>query len=191
MDPLPILFFSSPSEWWDWLHENHAGENGLWLKLAKKNSGLVSVSYMDAVETALCWGWIDGQKKAFDDQCWIQRFTPRKPRSIWSQINKEKALRLIAENAMQPAGMKAIEAAKKSGMWDNAYAPASTITIPKDLARAFKKNPAAHAHFKTLNSQNRFAILHRIQKVKKEETRAKKITEFIELLEQGGFIYPK
>ncbi|MDQ6804857.1 MAG: hypothetical protein M3065_07785, partial [Actinomycetota bacterium] len=148
---LPIVSVASASEWEQWLDEHHAAAAGVWLKLAKKNSPLPSVSQAEAVEVALCFGWIDGQAASHDDTSWLQRFTPRRPRSKWSRINREKALRLIEEGRMRPAGLKQVELAKNDGRWDAAYEPQSAATVPEDLATALEQSPAAAEFFATLN----------------------------------------
>ena len=186
----PRLTFATQSEWEAWLEINGSTSPGLWLRLAKKSAEQPTVTYAQALETALCHGWIDGQKQPEDQHHWLQRFTPRTARSIWSKINKEKAEALIAAERMRPAGLTAVERAKLNGRWDAAYASASTSTVPDDLQQALDANPNAKAFFATLNSQNRYAILFRIQNVKRAETRARKIAQFIEMLSNGEKIHP-
>lgn len=187
---LPILLFENQPAFENWLKLNAAESQGVWLRFAKKGSGIASVSYAEALESALCYGWIDSQAKSYDDKTWIQRFTPRGKRSIWSKINTEKAEQLIASGRMTPAGLKAIEIAKQNGNWDNAYAPQSVASPPEDFAAALEQNANAKAFFETLNSQNRFAILFRIKNAKKPETRANRIQQFITMLEKGEKLYP-
>jgi uncharacterized protein YdeI (YjbR/CyaY-like superfamily) len=187
---LPILSIESKRKWSGWLAKEHARSSGVWLKIARKDAGIASVSYEEALDVALCYGWIDGQKKGFDDQYWLQKFTPRGPKSIWSKINTEKAERLIASGEMQPAGLKAIELARQDGRWEKAYAGQKTISVPEDFQAALDKNKKAKAFFGTLNSVNRYAILFRIQNAKKPETRARKIQQFVEMLERGEKIHP-
>jgi len=187
---LPILPFASPQKWADWLTKQHDKSAGVWLKLAKKDSGIASVTYEKALEAALCYGWIDGQKKGFDDKYWLQKFTQRGPKSIWSKINTVKAEKLIASGEMKPAGLKAIEAAKKDGRWDAAYDSQKNISVPEDFESALNKNKKAKAFFTTLNSANRYAILFRIQTAKKAETREKRIQQFVEMLERNEKLYP-
>ena len=187
---LPIILIENQPAFEDWLKNNAESSAGVWLRFAKKGSGVASVTYDEAVESALCYGWIDSQAKSDDDKTWIQRFTPRGKRSIWSKINTEKAEALIAAGRMTPAGMKAIETAKQNGNWDKAYAPQSAASPPEDFLSALEQNAGAKAFFETLNSQNRFAILFRIQNAKKPETRANRIQQFIAMLEKGEKIYP-
>ena len=186
---LPILPFANKKKWTDWLVKQHDKSAGVWLKLAKKDSGIASVTYEEALDVALCYGWIDGQKKGFDDKYWLQKFTPRGSKSIWSKINKEKAERLIASGEMKPTGLKSIEAAKRDGRWDAAYASQKNISVPEDFQVALDKNKRAKAFFATLNSVNRYAILFRIHNAKKAETRARRIQQFVEMLERGEKIH--
>jgi uncharacterized protein YdeI (YjbR/CyaY-like superfamily) len=187
---LPIILFEDQAAWAAWLEQNHADSRGLWLRHAKKAADLSSVSYAEALDTALCYGWIDGQKKSYDDSSWLQKWTPRGTKSIWSKINREKALKLIESGAMQPAGMTQVERAKQDGRWDAAYDSHSTATVPDDFQAALDSNPEAKAFFATLNSTNRYAILFRIQTAKKAETRARRIGEFIGMLERKEKLYP-
>jgi len=182
---LPILPFENKKKWADWLARQHDKSTGLWLKLAKKNSGIPSITYDEALEVALCYGWIDGQKGSFDEQYWLQKFTPRGPKSIWSKINTEKAETLITSGKMNPAGLRAIEAAKKDGRWEAAYASQKNISIPEDFQAALDKNQKARIFFATLKSAERYSFLFRIQTAKKPETRAKRIRQFIEMLEKS------
>lgn len=186
----PIVLFETTNEWNAWLRKNHAKASGLWMRLAKKNSGVRSITYFEALDVALCHGWIDGLKKSYDELIWIQRFTPRGPRSGWSRINREKAMALIEADLMLPAGLAAIEQAKANGNWERAYEPASTATVPPDLQAALNKNKKAKAFFATLKGSNRFAILHRTQTAKLPATRAKRIATFVAMLERGEVIYP-
>ena len=187
---LPILSFASKKKWADWLARQHDKSSGVWLKLAKKGSEIPSVTYDEAVEVALCYGWIDGQKKGFDDKYWLQKFTPRGPKSIWSKINTEKAQKLMKSGAMRPAGLKAIEAAKQDGRWDAAYESPKNISVPDDFQAALDKNAKAKAFFTTLNSVNRYAILFRIHNVKSAEARTKRIQQFVGMLEKGEKLHP-
>lgn len=189
-DDLPIIAFATQRDWEAWLEEHHADAPGIWLKIAKKETGVSSVTYAEAVESALCYGWIDGQKAAFDDRYWLQRFTPRRPKSIWSRVNRDKATALIAEGRMQPAGLRHVDLAKGDGRWEAAYQSQRTITVPDDFATALAGNPQAREFFDTLDSANRYAILWRIQTAKKPETRAARIETFIEMLSKGEKIHP-
>jgi uncharacterized protein YdeI (YjbR/CyaY-like superfamily) len=187
---LPVLAFQSRGEWATWLADNHTRSGGIWLKLAKKGAGTNTVSYADALEVALCFGWIDGQKGRLDTQYWLQRFTPRTPRSKWSRINRDRATALIASGDMAPAGMQEIEAAQADGRWDDAYEGQRTITIPPDLQAELDKNSEAKAFFASLDSRNRYAILYRIQDAKKPETRARRIKTFVAMLTEHKLIHP-
>lgn len=186
---LPILPFANKKEWKSWLAKQHDKSSGVWLKLAKKDAEMPTVTYEEALDVALCYGWIDGQKKGFDDQYWLQKFTRRGPKSIWSKINTEKAEKLIASREMKPSGLKAIESAKQDGRWEKAYAGQKTITIPDDFQAALDENKQAKAFFGALNSVNRYAILFRIHNAKKPETRTKRIQQFVEMLEKGEKLY--
>jgi uncharacterized protein YdeI (YjbR/CyaY-like superfamily) len=186
----PIRRFASRDAWSKWLAKNHGKSAGIWLRVAKKGSGLQSVSYPDALEVSLCYGWIDGQKRPENQRTWLQRFLPRSPASLWSKINREKALALIASGEMKPAGLAAIENAKKNGRWDAAYDSPSKATVPADFQAALNANPCARAFFDTLDRRNRYAVLWRIQNVKRAETRARKIRQFIEMLEREEKLHP-
>lgn len=186
----PILTFATQAEWEAWLATHGSTAPGAWLRIAKKSAPERTVSYAEALESALCHGWIDGQKKAEDEHMWRQRFTRRTARSIWSSVNKAKAEALIAAGKMHPAGLQEVERARQDGRWDAAYAPASTATVPEDLQRALDADPAASAFFATLDRQNRYAILFRIQNVKKAETRARKIAQFVQMLSRGEKLHP-
>ena len=187
---LPILPFATRGAWEAWLDEHHAASEGLWLKIAKKGSGIETVSYPEALEVALCYGWIDGQKASFDDRYWLQRFTPRRSRSKWSKVNRQKATELIERGAMKPAGLREVERAKADGRWDAAYDAQSTATVPDDLRRELENNDAAREFFQTLNSANRYAILYQIGDAKKPETRARRIEKFVAMLAERKKLYP-
>jgi len=187
---LPIVAFGSQQEWERWLAEHHATSKGVWLKIAKKDAGVETVSYAEALESALCYGWIDGQKRPYDDQFWLQRFTPRSPRSKWSRINRDKALALVEQGRMKPAGQAQIEQARRDGRWDAAYEAQSRAEVPDDLQRALDEHPAAQAFFATLDSRNRYAILYRLQDAKKPETRARRLDQFVAMLDEGKKLYP-
>src|ERR1700722_11855852 len=185
----PARLFKSKHDWAAWLEKNHRKSTGLWLRLAKKGSRLRSVTYQEALQVALCYGWIDGQKRPENDETWLQRFVSRSSMSIWSKINREKALALIASGEMKAAGLEAIENAKKNGRWDAAYDSPSKAIVPSDFQAALDANPRAAAFFKTLDGANRYAVLWRIQTVKKAETRERKIVQFIEMLERKEKIH--
>jgi uncharacterized protein YdeI (YjbR/CyaY-like superfamily) len=179
---LPTMPFESQKDWEKWLHENHATSEGLWLKLAKSGSGIATVTYAQALEVALCYGWIDGQKGSLDERYWLQRFTPRRARSKWSKVNREKIATLIEQGRMQPAGLREVELAKADGRWDAAYDSQKNATVPEDLQRELEKNPKALKFFASLDSANRYAILFRLHDAKKPETRARRITRFVTML---------
>ncbi len=187
---LPILHFSSAQGWEEWLSVYHAQPHGVWLKHAKKGAAVASVSYAEALDAALCYGWIDGQKKSYDDQFWLQKYTPRRPRSVWSKANTDKATQLIAAGRMQPAGQREVDAAKSDGRWDAAYAGQRTQTVPADLRAALDRNPAASAFFETLNSVNRYAIYYRLETARKPETRQARIEKFIAMLAAHETLHP-
>lgn len=187
---LPILLFANRQEWAGWLDSHHADSPGLWLRLAKKASGMTSVTYDEAVEVALCYGWIDGQKKSLDAVSWLQKFTRRTPKSIWSKVNTEKAQRLIEEGKMKPAGLRQVELAKQDGRWAAAYEPQSTSVVPADLQAALEGNAAAMNFFATLDSRNRYAILFRIQSARRPDTRARRIEQFVAMLANQDRLYP-
>jgi uncharacterized protein YdeI (YjbR/CyaY-like superfamily) len=187
---LPVLPFASKREWESWLRRNHAKVDGVWMKFAKKASGIPTVSYEEALDVALCYGWIDGQGKGLDETHYLQRWTPRRAKSVWSKRNTAKALRLIAEGKMKPSGLREIERAKSDGRWDAAYDSPSNASVPDDLAKALKRNTKARKFFDTLSGQDRYAILHRIQTARKPETRARRIEQFVEMLTDRRTLYP-
>jgi uncharacterized protein YdeI (YjbR/CyaY-like superfamily) len=189
-DLYPTLAFESQVTWEAWLAENQADSKGLWLKIAKKENGLPSVNYAEALDSALCYGWIDGQKAAMDNQYWLQKFTPRGRKSGWSKVNCQKAEALIASGKMQPAGLRQVEAAKADGRWEAAYESQRTISVPEDLQAELDKHPAARAFFETLDSANRYAVLYRVTTAKKPETRAAKIIKLVEMLERHEKLHP-
>jgi uncharacterized protein YdeI (YjbR/CyaY-like superfamily) len=178
---LPTIAFETPRAFADWLAKNHA-TSGVWIKFAKAASGIPSVRYAEALEAALCWGWIDGQSQSLDKTWYLQKFTPRAKRSIWSKINCARATALIEAGKMKPAGLAEVERAKQDGRWERAYDSPSRATVPDDLAVALAKNARAKAFFESLDSRNRYAILHRTQTAKKPETRARRIAEFVKML---------
>jgi uncharacterized protein YdeI (YjbR/CyaY-like superfamily) len=186
---LPVLAFRNRESFEEWLDRQPADAAGAWLKLRKKSAGAPGLTKAQAIDAALCHGWIDGQLDKYDDQYWLVRFTPRKARSKWSQVNKRRATELIAEGRMRPSGLAQIEAAKADGRWAAAYAPASSATVPADLQHALDANPKAAKFFATLKGANRYAILYRIGSVKRPETRARKIAEYVAMLERGETIH--
>jgi len=186
---LPVKLFKSQDAWAKWLETNHAKSPGIWMRIAKKDGGLTSVNYADALDVALCHGWIDGQKRPLDEASWLQRFTPRGARSMWSTINKGKAKTLIESGRMRPSGMAAIESAKADGRWDAAYGPSSTAEVPPELRAALDRSPKAKAFFETLRGANRYALIYRVHTAKKPETKAKRVADFIARLERGETIH--
>lgn len=188
-DELPVLPFDSAAAWEAWLEREHARAPGVWLKLAKQDSGIATVTVAEAVELALCFGWIDGQVGKHDDDWFLQRYTPRRRQSRWSQINRERALALIAAGRMRPAGLAQVEAARADGRWEAAYAGARTASVPEDLQAALDANPAAAAFFATLRGANRYAILYRVQDAKRPETRARRIDRFVTMLARGETLH--
>jgi uncharacterized protein YdeI (YjbR/CyaY-like superfamily) len=186
---LPTILFPSAAEWEAWLESNHAASEGVWIKMAKRDAGTESVRYPEVLESALCFGWIDGRREALDEQYFLQRFTPRRPRSKWSQINREKAERLIADGRMRAAGVAEVERARADGRWETAYEGQKSSAVPDDLQHELDARPKAKAFFAALSSQNRYAILYRLQDAKKPETRARRLAKFVEMLEAGEAIH--
>jgi uncharacterized protein YdeI (YjbR/CyaY-like superfamily) len=189
-NPAKIHAFADRAAFEAWLAANHDTENELWLKVHKKGSGLPSVTIQEALDVALCWGWIDGIRKALDDKSYLQRYVPRGSKSIWSQINRDHVARLAAEGRMQPPGLAQVEAAKADGRWDNAYASARTMAFPDDLLAAIEAEPQALDLFQRLNAQNRYALAFRIHNVKTEAGRKKRIAAFVDMLKRGETPYP-
>jgi len=190
IDAEPVLPFASRGAWRTWLAKNHGSSSGLWLKIARKAAGTASVTYAEAVDEALCWGWIDGQKRSLDEAWTLQRFSPRGKRSIWSKINRDKVAALIAAGEMQPAGLAEVERARGDGRWDAAYDSPKNAAVPDDLAAALAGRKRAAAFFATLDATNRYAILFRIHNAKKPETRARRIATFVDMLARGETLYP-
>lgn len=192
-NPKKIKGFRSAAAFEKWLAANHARETELWLKIHKKDSGLPTVTYAEALDIALCWGWIDGLKKSFDDKSFLQRLTPRKPKSIWSQVNRGHVARLVREGRMTEHGLKHVNAAKADGRWDAAYASIRSTTaesVPEDLMRAISANQRAMKTFRTLRKQNLFALVFRTNNMKTASGRARKISELVEMLARGETILP-
>jgi uncharacterized protein YdeI (YjbR/CyaY-like superfamily) len=187
---LPVLPFASAAEWETWLAANHGSTRGLWLKLAKASTGIPSLTYLEALDGALCYGWIDGQKAPYDERYWLQKFTPRRKASRWSQINRDKVAALECQGRMKPPGIAQVDAAKADGRWDAAYASQSTITVPEDLQRELDADPALAASFAALDRVNRYAILYRLHDARRPETRARRFAQYMERLRQGKKIHP-
>jgi uncharacterized protein YdeI (YjbR/CyaY-like superfamily) len=187
---LPTLSFENPAQLERWLSAHHASSGGIWLRLMKKASGSASLSYQEALGVALSFGWIDGQLKPYDTQSWLRKFCPRGARSIWSKINRDKALALIAAGEMRPAGLEQVNRAKRDGRWQAAYDSPSKAKVPADLAAALQKSPRAAAFFEQLEARNRYAVLFRVQAPKKAETRERKVRELVLMLERGEKIHP-
>lgn len=186
---LPIAHFADAAAWEAWLAEHHADSPGLRLQIAKKGGGATSVSYAEALDAALCHGWIDSQKGRYDDRFYLQRFTPRAPRSPWSQVNREHVARLVAVGRMRPAGLAEVDRAKADGRWDRAYAPQSTATVPYDLRAALDADPVARATFERLTGSQRYAVLYRLQDAKRPETRARRLATVVTALAGGRVPY--
>jgi uncharacterized protein YdeI (YjbR/CyaY-like superfamily) len=188
-DGLPILLFAAAADFEAWLEENHATPDGVWLKIAKKGAAEPSVTYGEAVELGLCFGWIDSQKRGLDEQHYLQRFTPRRPRGRWSKINCEKAEGLIAAGRIRPAGMAEVEAARADGRWEAAYEGQRTAGVPDDLQRELDANAAAREFFEALDSANRYAVIYRLNDARKPETRERRLRKFVAMLERGEKIH--
>jgi uncharacterized protein YdeI (YjbR/CyaY-like superfamily) len=187
---LPVLEFEQLSAWLKWLDRHHATSRGVLIKLAKKSSAQRSITYQEAVDGALRWGWIDGQAKRYDEHAWLQKFTPRGARSVWSKINRDKALGLIARCEMQASGLAEVERAQRDGRWDAAYDSPRSAAVPEDLTLALARNSRAQAFFAQLNAANRYAILWRLQTAKRAETRARRIEQFVAMLAKGEKLHP-
>jgi len=188
---LPVQAFASQEAWQQWLAKHGAASSGIWLKFAKKTSGVASISKAEAIESALAFGWIDGQLDKLDEIFWLTRFTPRGPRSKWSQVNVATATKLLATGRMTPAGLAEVDKAKADGRWDGAYAPQSKAEIPDDLQAALDADPAAKAFFATLTGANRFAVLYRVHDAKTQKTRAARIEKFVAMLARGETLHPQ
>ena len=188
-DGKPVLAFASQDEWEAWLDAEHATSDGVWVKFAKKGSGVETVVYAEALEVALCYGWIDSQVMSLDKRFYLQKFTPRRSRSKWSRINREKIEQLTNAGRMKPAGLEQVGLAKTDGRWDAAYASPSTIEVPEDLQQALDANPKAAEFFATLSGSNRYAVLYQLEDAKKPETRARRLEKFMGMLERGEKVY--
>lgn len=187
---LPVKPFRSQETWQRWLDAHHERSLGVWIQFARKDSGIATVTHGQALDVALCYGWIDGQVKPLDDRYFLQRFTPRTARSKWSKVNRDHVARLTDAGRMRPAGIRQVEAAKADGRWDAAYDSPRTAAVPEDLRAALNKDPRAAAFFDTLKGRNRYAILYRLQSAKRPETRARRIEAFVAMLSNGETIYP-
>jgi uncharacterized protein YdeI (YjbR/CyaY-like superfamily) len=186
-----VLHFSSPEEWWRWLEINHAESDGLWIAIAKQGSGIQSVRYPEVLDHAICFGWIDGRRERLDEERFLQRFTPRRARSRWSRINREKAEGLIESGLMGPAGLEEVERARADGRWERAYEPQRGAAVPDDLQRELDASPRAAAFFATLSAQNRYSILYRLGDARRAETRARRLAGFVAMLEAGETLHPQ
>jgi uncharacterized protein YdeI (YjbR/CyaY-like superfamily) len=189
-DGLPRIAFASAAEWEAWLEDHHAGSEGVWVKIAKRGTGIESVHYPEVLESALCFGWIDGRREALDERHFLQRFTPRRVRSRWSRINRDTAERLIADDRMRAGGLAEVQRARGDGRWEAAYEGQRSIEVPEDLLRELDARPRASAFFAGLSSQNRYAILYRLQEARRPETRARRLEKFVAMLEAGETIHP-
>ena len=187
---MQTLHFKTSADFRSWLEKHHAESDGIWLRISKKGAQETSLTYAEALDQALCYGWIDGQKKPFDKDSWLQKFTPRRPKSGWSKINTQHAVRLIQTEAMTPAGIEAVEAAKADGRWEAAYASSRSAVPPEDFLQELRKNEKAEAFFKTLDKANVYAIVYRLQTAKKPETRAKRMKTILAMMEQGKAFHP-
>lgn len=188
-DDLPVTPFVSVDAWEEWLEANHADSPGLWLQIAKKASGVPTVTYAEALDAALCFGWIDGQKAAYDETFFLQRFTPRRTRSTWSKINVDKVAALVAAGRMRQAGLARVDAAKADGRWEAAYGGSATMTVPDDLQAALDANPAGGEFFAPVSRTNRYAVLYRVHDAKRPDTRARRIATLVAMLAEGRTIH--
>lgn len=185
MPEQPIIAFADAAAFTRWLHRHHVDHPGIWMRIYKKASGQPTIAYAEALDVALCYGWIDGQKQKGDEHSWLQKFTQRRARSAWSKVNTGHAERLIRDGLMQPAGLAAITAAKADGRWDQAYHPSSSAEVPEDFLQALAPYPEARAFFDALSKSNRYAIIYRLQSAKRPETRTKRMADFIERMKRG------
>lgn len=190
-DGLPVLRFADAAEWRAWLQENHASMEGVWISIAKKSVAVESVRYPEVLEEAICFGWIDGRRERHDEERFLQRFTPRRARSPWSRVNREKAEALIERAAMAPAGHAEVERARADGRWERAYEPQSAASVPSDLQRELDARPLAEAAFSGLSAQNRYSILYRLEQARRPETRARRLLQFVAMLEAGETLHPQ
>ena len=186
----PIFSFATTKELTSWLANHHTGSTGIWMRLFKKQSSVKTITYAEALDVALCYGWIDGQKRSYDTESWLQRFTPRRPQSIWSKRNREHIARLEKSGKMKAAGIKQVEAAKADGRWEQAYDSPSNMVVPADFLKELAKNKNVETFFKTLNKSNTYAIVWRLQTAKKTETREKRMKAILEMLKRGKKFHP-
>ncbi len=184
-DDRPVKTFKTAAEWRQWLTAHHATSTGIWLRIFKKHAGKETVCHGAALDEALCFGWIDGQKARYDDESWLQKFTPRRPKSLWSKRNREHVARLVKDERMTPPGLAEVQAAKSDGRWDRAYDPAVTMEVPEDFIRDLKKDKAAYAFFMTLNNANTYAIGWRLQTALRPETRQRRKAQLLALMKAG------
>lgn len=191
IDPDKVREFPTQADFERWLAQHHATADEVWIRIFKKASGRASITPVEAIDAVLCWGWIDAIRKSWDEISFVQRYTPRKPKSLWSQVNRDNVARLIAERRMTEHGLKHVEAAKADGRWDAAYAAGSKMEMPEDLMAAIAANPAALATFEGLNKTNRFALAFRVGNLRTPAGRAKKIAAFVEMLARGEMIHPQ
>jgi uncharacterized protein YdeI (YjbR/CyaY-like superfamily) len=190
-DELPVLSFASAAAWERWLARNHERSQGVWIAIAKQGSAIKSVRYPHVLELAICFGWIDGRRRALDEHRFLQRSTPRRPRGRWSRLNRELAERMIEAGAMRPAGLVEVQRARADGRWSSAYEPQSAATVPPDLQAALDASAAAASAFAALSSQNRYAILYRLGEAKRAQTRARRLAKFVTMLQDGETIHPQ
>jgi len=190
-DGLPVMRFADAAAWRGWLEENHASAAGVWIAIAKKSVAVESVRYPEVLEEAICFGWIDGRRERHDEERFLQRFTPRRARSPWSRVNREKAEALIERAAMAPAGHAEVERARADGRWERAYEPQSAASVPADLQRELDARPVAAAAFSGLSAQNRYSILYRLEQARRPETRARRLLQFVAMLEAGETLHPQ
>lgn len=188
-DGKPILAFATVEEWEAWLDAEHGSSDGVWLKFAKKGSGIETVVYAEALDVALCYGWIDSQVSRYDERHYLQRFTPRRPRSRWSQLNREKIEALARQGRVRPAGLEQVELAKADGRWEAAYASPANVEVPDDLRQALDGSPRAAEFWAGLSKSNRFAVIYQLQDAKRPETRARRLEKFLGMLERGEKLY--
>lgn len=191
VDPNKVLEFEDATAFYDWLSRNHQQEDEVWIKIHKVSSGRKSITPKEAIDVVLCWGWIDGIRKRFDDESFLQRYTPRRKKSVWSKVNVDNVARLIDEGKMTEHGLREVEAAKADGRWDRAYAGSKDMKIPEDLRAAIESEPLAKATFEGLTAQNRYALAYRVHQMRTDTGRRKKIATFVEMLKRGETIYPQ